>query len=464
MKVYPTKSLRNVALVSHQGVGKTSLVEAMVFNTGAINRVGEVQQGTTVSDYDEEEIRRGLSLATSLIPLEIADLKLNVLDTPGYTDFQGDVKNALRVADLALILVDAQAGVEVGTELYWEFANEFSLPRVVALNKMDRDNIRPEHVLEELSTLFGVRFVPFQVPVMDGGRFVGVVDLLTNMVYRGDQNPSADIPADLSDAVEEARIALIEAAAEADDKLLEKYFDAGELSDDEIWVGITAGVGSGGFVPVIYTAGTANIGVKALTELVTRVIPAPDSRAASIQGKKADQDIELTASDSGPLALYVFKTTADPFVGKLTYFRVVSGTLKADIRCYNQNRSEEERIGPLLVMRGKEQFQVDTMHAGDIGAVAKLAHTNTGDTLGDKGTPIIVAQPDFPRPVYAVAVTPLAQAELGQDGTDAYPPVRRGPHASMASGCCHQRSRPRRYGRRSRRRGHQTCGAAWRPP
>jgi elongation factor G len=415
MKAYPTSQLRNVALVSHQGAGKTSLAEAILFDVGAVNRIGDVQQGTTVSDYDDEEIRRGLSLSTSIIPVEHKSLKINFLDTPGYTDFQGDVKNALRVVDLALVMVDASAGVEVGTEVYWGFADEFSIPHAVVINKMDRDNVRPAHVLSELNEIFDARFVPLQVPMMEGGQFVGVIDLLTMKAYQGAEKPAA-IPADYADAADEARFELVEAAAESDDALLEKYFEEGELTADEVMQGIKAGLLAGSLVPVFYAAGTANIGVMALLDALAALAPAPTERQQPFVGERAGEEIELTADDSGPLAMYVFKNTADPYVGSLTYFRVLSGMVNPDTRYYNHTQDQEERFGSLLVMRGKEQLNVDVLHAGDIGAVAKLNHTITGDTLGDRGMPIQVEQPTFPRPVYAVAVTPATQGDSAKMG------------------------------------------------
>lgn len=415
MKVYTTSSVRNVALVSHQGAGKTSLVEAMLFNAGVINRIGETTQGNTISDYDEEEIRRGLSLATSLIPIEVGSLKLNILDAPGYTDFQGEVKDAIYVSDLVLMLIDASSGVEVGSELYWSFADEFSVPRMVVVSKMDREMARqPRVLIDELHQIFGARFVPIQLPMGTGGSFAGVIDLLSMKARMGKDGTEAAIPAEYQDAAEEARLALIEAAAEADDALLEKYFDQGELAEDEVWQGVTAGLAKGTFVPVVFTAGTANIGVNALTQLLSKIAPAPTTRGFTAQTPSGEET--LMAKSDGPLALYVFKTTADPFVGRLTYFRVASGTLKGDNRYFNHTKGEEERFGPLLAMRGKEQMPVDTLHAGDIGAIAKLQHTVTGDTLGDKARPVQVQQPTFPKPVYSVAVSPVSQADSAKMG------------------------------------------------
>ncbi len=410
MKVYATEALRSISLVSHQGAGKTSLVEAMLFDTGAVNRLGEVMQGTTVSDFDEEEIARQMSLNTSIIPVEYRGLKFNFLDTPGYTDFQGDVQNAVMVSDMTLVLVDASAGVEVGTELYWDYAEKQKLPRVIVINKMDRENLRLEAIDDSLKALFDARFVPFQLPLMEGGKFTGVIDLLSGKAYIGDGKQAVDIPASMADAVEEARLELIEAAAESDDALLEKYFEAGELSPDEIARGLEIGFKKAAFVPVVYTAGTANIGVLALLDLLVRIAPAPTMRPpyrATVKGAET----ELAVRDDGPLALYVFKSMVDPFVGRLTFFRVISGKLTGDARYQNFSKGEEERFGPLLVMRGKEQLPVNELHAGDIGAVAKLNHTTTCDTLGVKDTPVIVSPPEFPKPVYAVAVTPATQAD-----------------------------------------------------
>lgn len=415
MKVHPTNSIRNVALISHQGAGKTSLVEAMLFNAGVTTRIGSTEQGNTVSDFDEEEIRRGLSISTSLIPLEVGGIKLNILDTPGYTDFQGEVINSVYVADLALLLIDASTGVEVGSEIYWSYAEQFRVPRMVVISKTDRDMARqPQVLVDELAQVFKARFVPIQLPIGLGGSFKGVIDLLDMKARVGGKGAAEAIPADLQAAAEEARLALIEAAAESDDALLEKYFEQGELSEEEVFRGVKAGLAKGAFVPVVFTAGTGDIGAGALTDLLVKLAPEPNLR--EFHGEGAQGEETLCANDADPLALYVYRTTADPFVGRLTFFRVISGVLKADSRYFNHNRGEEERFGPLYVLRGKEQMNVDTLHSGDIGAVAKLAHTVTGDTLGDKGHPVKLPVPEFPKPVYAVAVTPATQADSTKMG------------------------------------------------
>ncbi|NDJ51700.1 MAG: elongation factor G, partial [Chloroflexi bacterium] len=415
MKVYDTSSVRNIALCSHQGVGKTSLVEAMLLNTGAISRIGDVAQGNTVSDFDEEEIRRGISLGTALIPVEIAGLKLNILDTPGVNDFQGEVKNALSVADLAVFLIDARVGVEVGTELYWSFAEELGIPRMIVVNQMDRETTKSlDELSTELQEIFDERFVPMQLPIGSGPTFAGVLGLLGMKGYMGADGREEPMPEDMQDAADEARLALMEAAAESDDALLEKYFEEGELSNDEMWEGINAGVKTGSFVPMVFTSATENVGVQTLLDFFKYMAPVAESHTFSIH--EGNDPLEINASASDPMALYVFKTAVDPFVGQLTYFRMISGSISSDSRIYNHTRGEEERISTLYVLRGKEQFQVDTIHSGDIGVLAKLNHTLTNDTLGDKSKPVHMAPPSFPAPVFSVAVTPSTQADSAKMG------------------------------------------------
>lgn len=415
MKEYGTENLRNVALIAHQGAGKTSLAEALLFNTGAINRMGEVTQGNTVSDFEEEEINRGLSLSTSLIPLEAGDNKINILDTPGYTDFVGEVRNALRAVDAAIVVVDASSGVEVGTELVWEYATEFGLPRMVVISKMDRDMARPDVTMNSLKASFDANFVQFQLPMGERGDFPGVIDVISMKALMGEDGTPADIPADMADAVEEARLEVVEAAAEGDDTLLEKYLEGETLSDEEVASGLRAGFLSGAYVPVFYTAATANVAVKPLVAAINTLCPAPTEGQPVTATSPAGEE-ELAPTDSGPLAVSIFKTTADPYVGRLTYFRVLSGVFQPDQRYYNVTQDEDERVGSLYAMRGKEQLQVERMHAGDIGAVAKLNLTVTGDTLADKGHPLQVEPLAFPAPVYAVAVSPKTQADSAKMG------------------------------------------------
>ena len=415
MKEYDTNQLRNVVLLGHGSAGKTSLAEAMLFASGETNRMGEVESGTTVADFDEEEIRRHISLNLALIPVEWEGCKINVVDTPGYTDFVGEVKSAIRIADVALVTVDAVAGVEVGTELVWDYAEEAELPRMVVVNKMNRENANLDRVLEALREAFGKNFVPINLPIGAEGDFAGVVDLINRQALTGTDGKVGDIPADLADQVEEARLQVIEAAAEADDDLIVKYLEGEELTDGEIRKGLRAAVLKGTAIPVLVTAATAGLGTHALLSALIAYAPKPSDRGpASAKGAAGEEEIE--PNELAPLAALAFKTTADPFVGKLTYFRVYGGMLESDSRLYNSRVKEEERTGQLYVMRGKEQIAVSRLRAGDIGAMAKLTHTLTGDTLCDKGHLVSLPGPVFPAPLFAVAVQPTSKADQAKLG------------------------------------------------
>jgi elongation factor G len=410
MKEYRTEAIRNVALVSHSSAGKTMLAEAFLHATGATTRLGKAEDGTTVSDFEDEEIRRGISLSTSVIPVEYKDVKINVLDTPGYLDFVGEVISALRVVDGAIILVDSVAGVEVGTEITWQYVEKFNLPRFVVINKMDRENANFQKALAAMQEFSAVRLVPVQLPWGEKAAFQGVIDLLTMKAYKGDGKTVVDIPADYQSAAEEARIALIEAAAEGEDTLLEKYLETGELSSEEIMRGLTAVVRSASFVPVFASAGPAEIGILPLLDAIINLIPNP-AQIDPVVAKAKDNEVKLSASDTGPLAAYVWKTTADPFVGKLTYFRVYSGTVTSDSRVWNQTKSFEERFGTLSFLRGKETITTKVVHCGDLGIVPKLAETSTGNTLCDKASGLVLPEPVYPGALFRVAINPKTQAD-----------------------------------------------------
>ncbi|MCS6909311.1 MAG: elongation factor G [Anaerolineales bacterium] len=409
MKEYGTEAIRNVALVGHSGSGKTSLTEAFLLNTGVTTRLGKVEDGTTVSDFEEEERRRRISISTSVIPLEYRDHKINLLDTPGFTDFVGEVKSALHVVEGALVVVDAVAGVEVGTELVWSYCDEYRLPRFVVINKLDRENASFQRTLNEVQERFKAKLIPVQLPLGEQANFKGVIGLLSMKARLGRGDQLADIPAEYVEAAQAARTALMEAAAEGDDALIEKYLGGEELTQDEIVRGFHNAVKAGLFVPVFVTSGTANIGTVPLLDSILRYLPAPNEHARKVHVKDGEQ--ELTSQDSGPLCAYVWKTTADPFVGKLTYVRVFSGQLVGDGRVWNQQKGVEERTGHTNVARGKELIAVKSLHAGDIGVLAKLSATQTGDSLGDKANPVTVDPPTFPRALYAVALAPKTQAD-----------------------------------------------------
>lgn len=410
MKEYTTEFIRNVALVSHSSAGKTMLAEALLHSTGATTRQGKIEDGTTIGDFEEEEIRRGISLSTALIPIEYKEHKINLLDTPGYTDFVGEVVSALRVADAAIVLVDAVAGAEVGTEIVWEYTNTFNLPRFVVINKMNRDNADFRKALASMQEIADKRLLPVQLPWGQRSEFKGVIDLLTMKAYEGEGKTGQEIPAEYLDDAETARMELIEAAAEGEDELLEKYLDGGELSADEIQRGLKNVLLSGSYVPVFVTAGSAKIGLMRLLDGILNLLPSPSQAPAVTADGKVGEET-LTAKDNGPLAAYVWKTTADPFVGKITYFRVYSGSVSGDSRVWNQNKGAEERFGTMHLLRGKEQIVVKIVHAGDIATVSKLSVTSTGDTLTDKTHPLTLPAPQYPHALYRVSVSPKSQAD-----------------------------------------------------
>ncbi len=410
MKEYTTEFIRNIAMVSHSNSGKTMLAEAFLHFTGATTRLGKIEDGSTVADFEEEEIRRGISLSTSVIPVEYNDYKINLLDTPGYTDFVGEVISALRVADCAAILVDSVAGVEVGTEIALNYCDQFNLPRMVIISKMNRDNANFIKAMDSVKEISDKRLLPVQLPWGEKADFKGVIDLLSMKAYPGAGDTAQDIPAEFADDVETARMDLIEAAAEGEDALLEKYLEGEDLTSEEIARGLKKVILSGTYVPVFVAAGSAEIGLAPLLDAMINLMPSPlEAQPAIAQGKDGDE--QLKPADNEPLAAYVWKTTADPFVGKITYFRVYSGMLTSDSRVWNQNKSTEERFGTVHLLRGKEQIAAKTIHAGDIASVPKLSSTSTGDTFCDRGHPLTLPVPQYPNALFSVSVSPKTQAD-----------------------------------------------------
>ncbi|MEA2008608.1 MAG: elongation factor G, partial [Chloroflexota bacterium] len=378
--------------------------------TGAITRIGEIKTGTTISDYQDEEKRRGISISTAIIPVEYKKHKINLLDTPGYTDFVGEVISAMSVVDGVIIPVESVAGAEVGTELAWYYADMFNLPRFVLINLLDRDNANFQKALGSVQEITDSRLLPLQIPWGKGESLKGVVDLLTMKAYQGAENKAVDIPKELAEEAEIARMEMIEMAAEADDELLMKYLDDDTLNTDEIFQGLRKGVQEKSFVPVFASAGIPQIGLAPLLDAIIKLMPSPaDSPSKTAKGAQGEE--ELTASDSGPLAAYAWKTTADPYVGKITSLRLYSGTINSDSRIWNHSVDEEERFGNIVVMRGNEQLNIQSVHAGDIIAIPKLDATSTSHTLGEKEHPIILPTPEYPNALYQVAITPTTQAD-----------------------------------------------------
>lgn len=411
MNEYKADKIRNVVLVGHSSSGKTTLAEALLFNTGATTRLGKIEDGTTVSDFDPEEQRRKISISTSLVPCEWNGYKINILDTPGYVDFVGEVKSALRVADCALVIVDAVSGIEVGTELVWQYCDEAKLPRVIYINKMDRENANFDRVLDQLRDRFGKSVVAMQLPVGREATFKGEVNVISRKAFLGTQE--SDAPSELKDSIEERRTQLVEIAAESDDKLIEKYLGGEELTDEEIRTGLDAGIRSGALVPVLCGAASQNVGVGYMLKFFADYAPSPLEMAAAVAENPVTRKPEvLETSDSSILAGFVYKTLADPYVGKLTFFRVYSGAMMSDSRVQNARTGEEERVGQLYIIRGKEQFPIKHVNAGDLGAVAKMQETQTNDTLCDKGHPLVLPKIIYPNPVYSVALTPKTKTDL----------------------------------------------------
>ncbi|MGI6380843.1 MAG: elongation factor G [Anaerolineae bacterium] len=417
MTQFTPDRIRNLVLLGHGSSGKTSLGEALLYTAGAIKRLGKVEDGNTASDYDPEEKNRGFSVNCSILPLTWQDSKVNILDAPGYMDFVGEVRNAIRAADAAVMVVCAASGVEVGAELHWGFLDDAGMARAVFINKMERDNANYANTLEQLRQKFDQTFVPITIPIGSQSSFAGIIDLLSMKAYMGAESAEAEIPAEMLDAAQSARTELIEYAAESDDELMLKYLDGEELSQDELLTGLKAGIQDGSIVLTLAGSATKSIGVKQLLQIVSRFMPSAADVARTVTNLATGEEEEIVADANGPLVVQVFKTLADPFVGKLTYFRVVSGTLNSDARARNVNRDTEERLGQLFELRGKEQTPVPSVSAGDIGAVAKLSETSTGDTLCDAGAPYQLPPIDYPEPLFSVAVSPKTKADLDKLGS-----------------------------------------------
>ncbi|MGH9329851.1 MAG: elongation factor G, partial [Vicinamibacterales bacterium] len=416
MKVYDAASIRNVALAGHSGSGKTQLVSAILFNAGMVNRLGRVDEGTTVTDYDEEEIARKHTLSASLAFAEWNKQKINLIDTPGMANFLTDARAALKVADCALVVVDAVSGVQVSTEKVWEICNELELPRIVVLNRFDRERASLERALESLHQSLGREVIPIQLPIGEERDFKGIVDLVTmraiTFAADGSGKPSeAEIPAAMKEAADAAREALIEMVAEADESLMEKFFDAGTLTQEELIAGLRKAVASAKVFPVLCTSAAANVGIQPLVDAVLAYAPSPADRQLKGQHPKTGAEASASAGGAGAAAAYVFKTVADPFAGRITLFRVLTGSLKADTTVHNLTKDVPERLGHLVTMQGKTQSQVPEVKAGDIGAVAKLKETVTNDLIGDRTAAFTLPAIKFPEPVLSYAIEPKSRGD-----------------------------------------------------
>ena len=403
MRVFSADRIRNVAVIAHGGSGKTSLVDAALYDAGAVTRQGRVDDGSSVSDSDPDEQKRRMSINLTVLPLEWRDTKINLLDTPGYADFVGEVMAGLRVADAALLVVSAEKGVEVGAQLAWDHANEHDLPRLVFVNKLDRDNTSYDRALESLREHFGAKVAPLTIPIGQAGGFSGVVDVISGKAYSftADKMAERDLPADMRDDVSRYRDILVEAACEADDGLMSKYLDGAEVETDELRRAVRMAVASGMLTPALAGSAAKNIGVQNVLDAIADYLPSAAERPG-------------VTPDGQPCA-FVFKTMVDPQKGAYSYLRVYSGTLKSDSHVFNVDTATDERLGQLLQMRGKTQEPVVEAPAGDICAIVKLSKTHTGNTLGAKDCEKR-DQIHLPAPLYTAAVFPKTQSDLDKMG------------------------------------------------
>jgi len=416
MKRPETAKIRNIALVAHGTAGKTTLTEALLFCAGATTRLGRVEDGTTTTDFDEDEIRRKISISTALAWAEWKGHKLNLVDTPGFAAFLTDARNTLRVVDGAVVVVGATDGVKVQTEKVWSTAASLELPRVVYLSKMDRERADFARAVEDVRKHLSASAVPVQVPIGQEAGFVGVVDLVRMRALRftpdGNGKPTEEeVPAAVRELAEGRRAALVEAVAEADDRLLEKYLESGELSESEVREGLLRGIREQKLFPILCGAPARNIGVTPLLDLVVEAFPSPLDRPPVTGTDAKGNAVRCEAKDGGPLTALVFKTIADPFAGKVTMFRIYSGTMTSDSSVLNVGKGAKERIGQVLLLRGKQQTTTEALGAGDFGAVVKLKETGTGDTLSDEKAPVRLPGITFPAPVISFAVEPKAKGD-----------------------------------------------------
>ncbi|HEX9717197.1 MAG TPA: elongation factor G [Actinomycetota bacterium] len=414
MKTYDAPNIRNVLLVGHGGSGKTTLLEAMLFTSGAITRMGKVEDGNTVSDFEPEEVKKGISVSLAVAPIEWKDVKVNVLDAPGYADFVGDLRSAIRAVDAVLLVVSAVDGVEVQTEVAWELAVEAGLPRAILINKLDRERASFERTLEQLVRSFGTQVAPLELPLGEEHDFEGIADLLARKAFRYGSGPAAEEvpwPDDISGKADPFREKLMEAVAESDDALIEKYLEQGELSEEEVVHGVRNGFAEARIAPVLVAAASRPIGVDRVLQFIVDEFPSPADRGLVTVISKSGEEKERACDPAQPLAALVFKTISDPYVGHITMFRVFSGKVRPDASVYNATKGAEERVGQLFALRGKEHDTVSEVPAGDIGAVAKLSHTTTGDTFSTKDDPVKLPAAPMPEPLLAYAIEPKTKGD-----------------------------------------------------
>jgi len=417
VKDYSTDLIRNVGLIGHGGVGKTSLAEAMLFSIGSTNRLGNVDDGTTISDYHPDEIERKISISTSLLHGEYKEWKMNILDMPGYSDFIGETKGALRVTDFGICVVSAVEGLEVGAEQVIEFGDEYGTPRLFYINRMDNEHANFHKTLETLQDRYGNGVVALQIPMNHGEGFNKIIDLLTMKLYTYEagskEKPSlSEIPDEMRSKSEELRNKIIEGAAESDDEILESYLDSGELTEDQLKIGLRKGIVQRTFIPVLCGSADKNIGTIQLLDLIGQYGPSPKD-FQKVEGTKSNsgETVERPVSDSASVCSFIFKTISEAHVGELSLVRVFSGVMQSGADLFNSTQNSNEKIGQIYLLNGKDRHEVGNLKAGDIGALVKLKNTYTGNTICDKKDPIRFPAISFPDPLISVAITPKSRGD-----------------------------------------------------
>ncbi|SFD47677.1 elongation factor G [Clostridium uliginosum] len=416
MKDYSIKNLRNVGLMGHSGTGKTSLAESILYHSEITDRLGKIEDGTTVLDFDAEEKKRKISIALSVAPIELEDVKINIVDAPGYYDFEGECVQGMRAVDVGMIVVSGVSGIKVGTEKAWEYCNKIKLPRTFFINKLDRENSSFDNVLEALKTKFGMSIVPIQYPIGSEDKFTGVVNIISKQAKTYDiktkKTKIIDIPEELNDKIQKCKEMIMEAVAETDEILLDKYLNEGTLSEEEIYKGLINGCASGDIAPVMCGSALKVIGMDSLIDDIVECFPSPEyaipQKALDIE---KNEEVFVGLDQDKPFSALVFKTIADPFVGKISFFRVITGEVTEDMIVLNTNKNKSEKLSHICFISGKTQIPTKKIIAGDIGAISKLQYTGTGDTLCSNDFKILYDKMNFPTPVFSMAVLPKTKGD-----------------------------------------------------
>ena len=416
MRDYTINNLRNVGLIGHNGSGKTSLAESILYYSKATERLGKIEDGTTILDFDLEEKKRQFSISLSVAPVEVDGIKINIVDIPGYADFQGELVQGMRAVDVGMIVVSGVSGVKAGTEKAWEYCNKIKLPRTIFINKLDRENASFDKILDELNQKFGVSVVPIQYPIGSEDNFKGVINVISEKAkvydFKTREVKEIDIPEELKEKVHVCKIMIMESVAETDEVLLDKYFSEGVLSDEEIYKGLINGCANGDIAPVMCGSALKVIGIDTLLEDIIECFPSPkysiNQKAVKVD---TNEEIFISLDENKPFSALVFKTIADPFVGKISFFRVITGEIQDDMTVINSNKEKTEKLSHIFFLRGKNQIPTKKIIAGDIGAISKLQYTSTGDTLCSQDFKIIYDKMNFPSTICSMSVVPKAKGD-----------------------------------------------------